>query len=411
VIDLLVIGAGPYGLSAAREARRRGLSVCVVGRPMSFWREHMPAGMYLRSGPDWHLDPAEELTLREFAPDLPDPIPVARFLAYADWFAAQAGIEVCEEEVVRVEAAGGVDAGERTAGGVEAGERTAGVAARSRGAPEPRGFVATLASGGTVSARAVVAAPGISRFGVIPDWGAGLGEHTCDLVDFTGMEGARVLIVGGRQSAYEWAALIGEHGAERVDVVHRHAEPRFDRVSWAFVEPHIEATLSTPGWWRSLAPAERDAIGRRFWEVGRLTLEHWLAPRLARLPVHRHANADVVAVTGADAADARPGRDAAPACRRDAARHLDVTLSTGIKLQVDRIVFACGYRSDIARVPYLPDISTSDGFPDLDAAFGTSVPGLYIPGFPATRDFGPFFGFVRGAVPAARMIVRDMMRA
>ena len=42
--------------------------------------------------------------------------------------------------------------------------------------------------------------------------------------------------------------------------------------------------------------------------------------------------------------------------------------------------------------------------------FGTSVPGLYIPGFPATRDFGPFFGFVRGAVPAARIIVRDIMR-
>jgi hypothetical protein len=202
------------------------------------------------------------------------------------------------------------------------------------------------------------------------------------------MAGARVLIVGGRQSAYEWAALIGEAGAERIDVVHRHPEPRFDRVSWAFVEPHIEATLATPGWWRSLPAAERDAIGRRFWEVGRLTLEHWLAPRLARLPVHRHAGAEVVAVAGRE-----------------------VLLSTGIKTHADRIVFACGYRADIGSVPYLPAISISEGFPDLGAAFQTSVPGLYIPGFPATRDFGPFFGFVRGAVPAARMIVRDIMRA
>jgi len=236
--------------------------------------------------------------------------------------------------------------------------------------------------------RNVVAAPGISRFGVIPEWGAGLGEHTCDLVDFASMDGARVLIVGGRQSAYEWAALIGEAGAERVDVVHRHDEPRFDRVSWAFVEPHIEATLSQPGWWRNLPAAERDAIGRRFWEVGRLTLEHWLAPRLARAPVHRHANAEVV---GAD--------------------NGDITLSSGITVHADRVVFACGYRSDIDRVPYLPRISTSGGFPDLDSAFQTSVPGLYIPGFAATRDFGPFFGFVRGAVPAAQMIVRDIMRA
>jgi FAD-dependent urate hydroxylase len=360
VTDLLVIGAGPYGLSVAREALRAGLSTVVVGRPMSFWREHMPAEMYLRSGSDWQLDPAEELTLREFASDLGDPIPVARFLEYADWFAAQAGIRVRDEEVVSL--APGDDAA--------------------------RGFVATLASGATISARAVVAAPGISRFGVVPEWGAGLGEHTCDLVDFADMSGARVLIVGGRQSAYEWAALIGEAGAERVDVVHRHPEPRFDRVSWAFVEPHIEATLSTPGWWRNLPASERDAIGRQFWEVGRLTLEHWLAPRLARLPVHRHAGTEVVAAEAGE-----------------------LTLSSGIKLQVDRIVFACGYRSDIDRVPYLPSISTSDGFPDLDTAFATSVPGLYIPGFPATRDFGPFFGFVRGAVPAARIIVHDIIRA
>jgi cation diffusion facilitator CzcD-associated flavoprotein CzcO len=355
VTDLLVIGAGPYGLAVAREALRLGLSTTVVGRPMSFWREHMPAGMCLRSGPEWHLDPAEELTLREFlAGDEPDPLPITRFLDYADWFTGESGIAVREEEVVRLEP----------------------------------GFAATLASGETISARAVVAAPGVAHFGVVPEWGAGLGEHTCDLVDFATMDGARVLIVGGRQSAYEWAALIGEHGAERIDVVHRHPEPQFDRVSWAFVEPHIESTLSQPGWWRNLSPTERDAIGRRFWEVGRLTLEHWLAPRLARLPVHRHANAEVIAANGGD-----------------------VTLSGGIKLHADRVVFACGYRPDIASVPYLPPISASDGFPDLDSAFQTSVPGLYIPGFPATRDFGPFFGFVRGAVPAAQIIVRDMMRA
>jgi cation diffusion facilitator CzcD-associated flavoprotein CzcO len=232
-----------------------------------------------------------------------------------------------------------------------------------------------------------VAAPGIARFAVVPEWGAGLGEHTCDLVDFAEMSGARVLIVGGRQSAYEWAALIGEHGAERVDVVHRHAEPRFDRVSWAFVEPHIESTLARPGWWRRLPAAERDAIGRRFWEVGRLTLEHWLEPRLARLPVRRRAGVQVVSVDGGD-----------------------VRLSDGARLHADKIVFACGYRADVARVPYLPPIAATDGFPDLDESFGTSVPGLYLPGFVATRDFGPFFGFVRGAVPAATIIARDLIR-
>jgi hypothetical protein len=38
----------------------------------------------------------------------------------------------------------------------------------------------------------------------------------------------------------------------------------------------------------------------------------------------------------------------------------------------------------------------------------TSVPGLYIPGFAATQDFGPFFGFVKGAPAAARLMVQSM---
>jgi FAD-dependent urate hydroxylase len=37
--DLLVIGAGPYAYAAAGFARSRGTDVCVVGRPMGFWRD------------------------------------------------------------------------------------------------------------------------------------------------------------------------------------------------------------------------------------------------------------------------------------------------------------------------------------------------------------------------------------
>ena len=45
LLDVLVIGAGPYGLAAAKAARDKGLSTRIVGRHMAFWREHMPAGM------------------------------------------------------------------------------------------------------------------------------------------------------------------------------------------------------------------------------------------------------------------------------------------------------------------------------------------------------------------------------
>jgi hypothetical protein len=84
-----------------------------------------------------------------------------------------------------------------------------------------------------------------------------------------------------RQSAYEWAALVREHGAARIDIVHRHDVPRFEQVSWRFVDEHVQRTLSMPGYWRNLATCQQQQqITQLFWEVGRLTLEHWLTPRL-----------------------------------------------------------------------------------------------------------------------------------
>ena len=47
--QVAIIGAGPYGLALAAHLRGRGVEPAVFGRPMSFWEEHMPKGMLLRS--------------------------------------------------------------------------------------------------------------------------------------------------------------------------------------------------------------------------------------------------------------------------------------------------------------------------------------------------------------------------
>ena len=47
--EVLIIGAGPYGLSISTHLRGRGIDHLIVGRPMDTWRTHMPAGMYLKS--------------------------------------------------------------------------------------------------------------------------------------------------------------------------------------------------------------------------------------------------------------------------------------------------------------------------------------------------------------------------
>jgi len=95
---LLIIGAGPFGLAMAAHAGELGIDHVVVGRSMSFWGEHMPAGMMLRSGCDWHLDPAEHDTIERFlatrgqrAANV-EPLPLSLYLEYAAWFEATKGI-------------------------------------------------------------------------------------------------------------------------------------------------------------------------------------------------------------------------------------------------------------------------------------------------------------------------------
>src|ERR1041385_6687120 len=47
--QVAIIGAGPYGLSAAAHLRAAQTEVRIFGKPMDFWRNGMPDGMVLRS--------------------------------------------------------------------------------------------------------------------------------------------------------------------------------------------------------------------------------------------------------------------------------------------------------------------------------------------------------------------------
>ena len=372
--SLLVIGAGPYGVAVAAAARAEGIDTLVVGRPMAFWRAHMPAGMFLRSGPDWHLDAATLHTFAAFLehrgidPTDVDPLPIALFLEYAEWFVEQKALAIHDELVTRL-------------------------------ARADSGFEAELQSGRRIRAERVVCATGIARFQRLPPWGAalpdGVATHTSDFVDFASVRDARLLIVGGRQSAYEWAALAADHGAARVDVVHRHPTPRFEKVSWRFVDAYVDSTLAERGWWRRLPAERRHAIAREFWEVGRLTLEPWLTPRLPAARVFRWPETVV--------AEVKP----------TTARGVAVTLSRGEALEVDRVIFATGYEPRLADLPYLAplldEIQQFDGFPALDEGFQSSVRGLHFTGFAATRDFGPFFGFTKGCPAGAAILVDAVM--
>ena len=45
--DIAIVGAGPYGLSAAAHLNANGVNVRIFGETMSFWSRNMPEGMCL----------------------------------------------------------------------------------------------------------------------------------------------------------------------------------------------------------------------------------------------------------------------------------------------------------------------------------------------------------------------------
>src|ERR1700748_2625419 len=99
ISDVLVIGAGPFGLSISTHLRSRGVEHTIVGRPMNTWRAHMPLGLYLKSepygsvisaaGPRYDVATYSRLHGFDDYVDRVGPLSLERFLGYADWFTDQ----------------------------------------------------------------------------------------------------------------------------------------------------------------------------------------------------------------------------------------------------------------------------------------------------------------------------------
>jgi thioredoxin reductase len=376
--NLLIVGAGPFGIAAASLARDRGLDHLMVGRPMAFWRENMPAGMYLRSAADWHLDPAAVCTIERFLGTQgvtrteAEPLSLQRYLQYADWLQTQKGLQAVDDRVTVLHGAEGT----------------------------PARFRAAMASGDVVTADAVLLAIGFRFFAHAPlelvsGLAAGRWAHTCDLVNLERLRGERCLVLGGRQSAFEWAALLREAGAASVHVVHRHDSPRFAEADWSWVAPLVERFEHEPGWYRSLPATEREVLDHRLWCEGRLKVEPWLQARCE--------TEDIIVWPRTQAVSSRESPDGAV-----------VEFDNGTSVAFDRIVLATGYKADLARVPFLasgnllPLVACDNGRPLLDDTLQTTVRGLFVTSFLATRDFGPFFAFTVAARTSARLVMREL---
>lgn len=375
--ELVIVGAGPYGLATAAYAGRRGLDYLLLGRRMELWRTRMLENMVLRSPLEWHLDPTGTYTIAGFleqtqagAARAGGTLTRREFLDYVDWFMQGHSIAVEESTVERITRSSDDQLFE-----IRTGERT-------------------------VRARNVVIATGPGEFRHVPrewDWlvKAGRASHSSDHVDYGFLAGATVLVVGGRQSAYEAVEELSGSAETRVYVCHRHPVPAFAESDWAWIDRAVEHLLADADWFAALPAEERRSIEHRFWSEGREKLEPWLAESALRSNVEIHPACHVVRVDSDD-------------------EDLKVTLSDHTRLCVDHVLFATGFKVDISNHAMLegllPRLAVSDGYPDLDSSMQSTVPGLYFSGLFCTRRFGPIFGFILGCQVAPKITIDGIMR-
>lgn len=383
--DAVVVGAGPYGLSAAAHLRGKGLKVAVFGKPLELWREHMPEGMFLRShwwatnlsDPGNHYGFERFFRVSQYRPTYP--VPIEAFIDYGLWFQRNVVPDVDETYVTSIERKG-------------------------------KRFLLTLADGRAIESSAVVMAAGLYYYANRPaqydHLPADLVSHSFEHADFHRYAGKRVIVLGGGQSAVEYAALLHEAGA-RVDLVVRRP------IHWLAPDTDGQRSLIE----RLRAPRAGIAPGWKNWALeyfpflferfpqdrkDRYIQNHytaaasdWLRERiLGKVGVHEGVQVEVChEVNGA----------------------VELVLSNGEVLEAQHMMLATGYRVDVKRLnmlhpALLSEIRTDRDIPALNGWFESSVPGLYFIGLTSLRNFGPLFRFVLGTKATAKRVTRAVAR-
>lgn len=390
--DVVIIGAGPYGLSIGAHLKKRGIRFRIFGEPMHSWAKRMPDGMFLKSeGFASNLyDPDGAFTLRQYCAenrlpyrDIGLPVPIETFVAYGREFQKRLvpGLEECEIVSLRQ------------------------VASQ---------FELETSRGERLRARNVVLAIGITHFAYTPAVLQRLprtfASHSSDHKDPTAFRGATVAVVGSGASAVELSALLHAGGAKvhliaRSDAIHFHEPPREPR-PWLERIRNPRSGLGTG--WRSRLCTDAPL------------LFYALPHRLRSRAVHRHlgpAPGWFVKDRFVGRVTTHMGLTIQKASIVDGRVHLLCGDKAGEEQTIvaDHVIAGCGYHVSLSRVPFLDpglrdQVKLMDGTPALSTHFESSVPGLFMVGLSSANNFGPMTRFAYGAGFTARRLTRRLAR-
>jgi thioredoxin reductase len=388
--EIVVIGAGPYGLSTAAHLAARNIPHRIFGKAMETWATQMPKGMLLKSdgfGTSLY-DLGCTFTFERYCrernipyADLGTPPRLEDFVDYGRAFQRRLVPHLEEVMVKSLEHDGSH-------------------------------YQLRLETGARCTARAVVVAAGISHFAVLPkvfsQLPQGLVTHTSEHNDLSTFKGRKVAVIGAGASAADVAGLLHEAGAEvhliaRGSLIPFHSKMRLPRPLYDRLRD--PSSKIGPGW-RSVIYSKLPHLFRCLPEATRLRIARtYLGPAPGYFMRDRVIG-KVTTHLGLEAIEAKPNAGGVLLTLADNGGHKR-------DFQADHVICGTGYRPELARLPFLDNalrsrINDTQGTPILSANFESSMPGLYFVGAIAMNTFGPVLRFACGAEIAAPRVARHL---
>jgi len=395
MIETVIVGAGPYGLSMAAHFRSRGIPFRIFGRTMDSWLAHMPKGMMLKSDgfASNIYDPESKFTLKQFCAErgieyanMGIPVRLETFSEYGLAFRDRMVPELEDKFVTGIERAAD-------------------------------GFQLRLDDGEVVKARRVVLAVGITHFEHVPanltQLPAQFVSHSYRHHDLQQFKGRSVVVLGAGSSAIDMAGLLRDADADatlvaRANSLKFHTAPvPGKRRPWLQRMRHPDSGLG-PG------------MRSRFFSDG-AALFHYL-PESLRVDLVRTTLGPSAGWFVKDKVMGRVplelGYNVERAEVRNGKVHLQLRGLNGSarEIDADHIIAATGYKVNMERLAFLNPAIRSQlkclhGMPVLSSSFESSVPGLYFVGLAAANSFGPVMRFAFGAGFAAKRVTQTMMKS